>query len=107
MPHGNPGEILGAVCRKRLRTTDKISRIETTHALAHAACLRQESSDADRERVRLVLFKAARCLPCLAKNTEFPLDRLQPLLERFGPEMTTMAARCDDCGELGVVYTIR
>ena len=107
MPHGKPGEILCAVCRKRLRTTDKISRIEANNALAHTDCLRQESSDADREHVRLVLFKAARCLPCLAKKTGTPVDRLQSLLEQFGPEMTTMAARCDDCSELGAVYTIR
>ena len=107
MPHGKPGEILCAVCQKRIRTTDKISRIETNNALAHTDCLRRESTDADRERIRLVLFRATRCLPCLAKKTETSVDQLQPLLERFGPEMTTMAARCDDCGELGVIYTIR
>ena len=107
MPYGKPGEILCAVCRKRIRTTDEISRIETTNALAHTACLRREGTDADREHVRLVLFKAARCLPCLAKKTTIPVDRLEPLLERFGSEMTTMATRCEDCGRLGVVYTIR
>src|SRR5207244_6510291 len=62
MPHGKPGEILCAVCLKRIRTTDKISRIETSNALAHTDCLRRESTDADREHVRLVLFKTARCL---------------------------------------------
>ena len=107
MPHGKPGEILCAVCLKRIRTTDKISRIETNNALAHTDCLSRESTDADREYVRLVLFKTARCLPCLAKTTGASVDRLQPVLEQFGPEMTTMAGRCDDCGGLGVVYTIR
>jgi hypothetical protein len=107
MPYGKPGEILCAVCLKRIRTTDKISRMETSNALAHTDCLRRESTDVDREHVRLVLFKSTRCLPCLAKTTGASQDRLQPLLEGFGPEMTTMAARCDDCGELGVVYTIR
>src|SRR2546421_1208582 len=86
MPHGKPGEILCAVCRKQLRVTDQTSRIETTNALAHVECLRRESSDADREHLRLVLFKAARCLPCLVKKTGASTDRLQLYPERFGAQ---------------------
>jgi len=107
MPYGKPGEILCAVCGKRLKESDQTARLETTNVLVHAACLSRAVLDAGREHVRLLLYRAGRCPACIAKTLRKSPEEIASVLENFGPDLTTLAARCDDCGRLGVVYTIR
>ena len=107
MPHGKPGEILCAMCSKRILNSDETSRVEATNHLVHAECERQAEVKAAADLVRLLIMKAVRCAPCIAKKSQILESQLDPLLELIGPQVTMLGARCDDCRRIRTVYTIR
>lgn len=106
MPYGKPGEVLCAVCQERLKTTDKTTRIESSNALAHAKCAGLAIATVGREHVRLLLFKATRCLSCLRKRMDLRENQLHAILEELRPEVAVVNAPCEDCHALGVGYRI-
>jgi hypothetical protein len=106
MPFGKAGEVLCAVCQERLKTTDKTIRMESSNALAHAKCAGLAIATVSREHVRLLLFRATRCLSCLMKSTDLREHQLHAILEELRPEIATVSAPCEDCHALGVGYRI-